>query len=115
MAFLMPALGGVAEQIQMQEDLRYSIVFAVGAVLCSGVLALALPVPWLCVLSVPGLFGGLALGLFLLALFQTSWLASLYDTPLVLLLASTLLLLPPAPPRPWVGTSPSITNRFCPA
>lgn len=47
-------------------------------------------------LGVPGLLGALVVSLLLLALFQTPLLRPAYDTPLPLLLALTVLLLPPA-------------------
>jgi len=46
------------------------------------------------ILSLPGLLGPLVLGLAVLSLFQASFLSRVYDTPIPLLLALTLLLLP---------------------
>jgi hypothetical protein len=51
---------------------------------------------------VPGLLGALLLSLLLLAAFQSRLLHPLYDTPLPLLCALVMLLLPPAIPLAWL-------------
>jgi len=49
---------------------------------------------WACVLSLPGLLGGLVLALAVLWVFQRALLSSLYDTPLPLMLTLAALLFP---------------------
>ncbi len=90
----------VAENFVLLENLGASLAFAGGAVLCVWPLA-----AWLApnrraslFFALPGLLGALLLALLLLTAFQVPALHPAYDTPLPLLLALTLLLLPLAIP-----------------
>ncbi len=94
----------VAESFVLADDVFASAAFAAGSAL--GVWLLA---AWLAkfrraalVLALPGLLGALLLALFLLTAFQFPALRPAYDTPLPLLLALTLLLLPFALPLRWL-------------
>ncbi len=86
----------LAENFVLGSELGASALFAVGAAIAADFLARlgrtrpisAFP------LGVPGLMGALVVSLLTLALFQTPPLRPAYDTPLPLLLALTILLLP---------------------
>ena len=94
----------VAEHFVLTSDLAASLAFAAGAALGAWLLA-----AWIAnrrraalVLALPGLLGALLLALFVLTAFQFQPLHPAYDTPLPLLLALTLLLLPFAIPLRWL-------------
>ena len=94
----------VAENFVLANDLAASLAFAAGAAFFAWLLA-----AWIAnrhraalALALPGLLGALLLALFVLTAFQFSALHSAYDTPLPLLLALTLLLLPFALPLRWL-------------
>ena len=94
----------VAENFILANDLAASLAFAVGAALGAWLLA-----AWIAnrrraalTLALPGLLGALLLALFVLTAFQFPALHPAYDTPLPLLLALTLLLLPFALPLRWL-------------
>ena len=94
----------VAENFVLANDLAASLAFAAGAALGAWLLA-----AWIAkrrraalVLALPGLLGALLLALFVLTAFQFPTLHPAYDTPLPLLLALTLLLLPFALPLRWL-------------
>ena len=92
------ALGGLptlAENFILSRELAASLALALGAAVCARVLARA---PLLCA---PGLLGALVLALLVLAIFQAPGLRAAYDTPLPLLLALTLLLVPLAMLLRW--------------
>ena len=101
------AVGGfrsVAESFVLADDVIASVAFAAGSALGAWLLA-----AWLAkrrraalVLALPGLLGALLLSLFVLTAFQAPLLRPAYDTPLPLLLALTLLLLPFALPLRWL-------------
>ena len=94
----------VAENFVLANDLAASLAFAAGAAFGSWLLA-----AWIAkrrravlVLALPGLLGALLLALFVLTAFQFPALHPAYDTPLPLVLALTLLLLPFALPLRWL-------------
>ena len=94
----------VAENFVLANDLAASLAFATGAALGAWLLA-----AWTATrrraalaLALPGLLGALLLALFVLTAFQFPALHPAYDTPLPLLLALTLLLLPFAVPLRWL-------------
>jgi ABC-type Fe3+ transport system permease subunit len=91
---LLTHLPGVSGQLQFVGQVWHSVVLACGAMVCAGTLALVCSIPTLCVLSIPGLASGLVLALGVVAVFQTPALATLYDTPVPILLTWTLMLLP---------------------
>ncbi|MCE9611030.1 MAG: hypothetical protein K8R23_12620 [Chthoniobacter sp.] len=97
-------LRAVAENFVLAQELAASVG-------CAAVAAVAawLLIAWMTprrqtalALAVPGLLGALLLSLLLLAAFQSAVLRPAYDTPLPLLLALTLLLLPFALPLRWL-------------
>ena len=110
----------VAENFVLANDLAASLAFAATATLGAWLLSRVArtPRPRLSdgrprptfggrgvratVLAAPGLLGALLLSLALLAAFQLPLLHPAYDTPLPLLLALTLLLLPFALPLRWL-------------
>lgn len=79
------------------EDFVTSIGFAATAAGAAWLVSARLG-GWRSLLVLPGLLGGLVVSLLVLALFQQRPVRALYDTPVPLLLALVLLLLPPA----WV-------------
>lgn len=98
---LVAAEGGAARDLpwaQLATEVGWSLWFAAPAALCSWWLAGRIrqrPAhwwPW----CVPGLCGALLVGLSVLAVFQLPGAARLYDTPVPLLLALSLLVLPAA-------------------
>ena len=101
------AVGGfrsIAENFVLGRDLATSLAFAIGASICAWPLA-----AWIArrrgvalLLCVPGLLGALLLALFVLTAFQLPLLHAAYDTPVPLLLALTLLLVPLAVPLCWL-------------
>ena len=86
----------LAETFVLGPEVGASVLFALGAAAIADALArpgrkyFAAAV----LLATPGLLGALVVSLLVLALFQTPSLRSSYDTPLPLLLALTILLLP---------------------
>ncbi len=102
----------VAENFVLANDLVASLGFAAGATLGAWMLAKVARTSrlsdrprraaWATLLAAPGLLGALLLSLELLAAFQLPGLHPAYDTPLPLLLALTLLLLPFALPLRWL-------------
>lgn len=85
------------DDLAIAPDLQHSLIFsAVAATLALAIVLLAarLPRTVAAALCVPGLLGSLVIGLLVLACFQTPVLRPLYDTPLPLVLALLLLLLP---------------------
>lgn len=96
----LPALGLLGENLRATNtlgDIGSSLIFAGATALCAwlaaGVLVATRP-GWTVAAVLPGLFGALVLSLAVLALFQTTGLRAVYDTPLPLVLTLTLLLLP---------------------
>ena len=94
----------VAENFVLANDLGAALGFAAGSALCAWLFA-----AWIAerrraalALALPGLLGALLLALFVLTAFQLPPLHPAYDTPLPLLLALTLLLLPFALPLRWL-------------
>ena len=94
----------VAESFVLADDVLASLAFAAGSALGAWLLA-----AWLAkrrhaalALALPGLLGALLLALFVLTAFQFPLLHPAYDTPLPLLLALTILLLPFALPLRWL-------------
>ena len=94
----------VAESFVLADDVIASVAFAAGSALWAWLLG-----AWLAkrhraalALALPGLLGALLLALFVLTAFQFPALHPAYDTPLPLLLALTLLLLPFALPLRWL-------------
>ncbi len=80
----------ITENFVLGNEIGVSVVFAFSAAAMAGGLVgatRALP-------GIPGLLGPLIVALLVLALFQTPPLRPLYDTPLPLLLALTIILLP---------------------
>ena len=102
-----PAAAGlrtIAENFVLTRELIASAAFALGAALGAWPLA-----AWIArrrglalALCLPGLTGAMLLALFVLTAFQRPPLRAAYDTPLPLLLALTLLLLPLAVPLRWL-------------
>ena len=97
-------ISSIAENFVLGRDLATSVAFAVGASVCAWPLA-----GWIArrrgvalALCVPGLLGALLLALFVLVAFQFPLLRAAYDTPIPLLLALTLLLVPLAVPLCWL-------------
>ncbi len=88
-----PGLPSLAESFVLGRELGASALFAIGAALSADTLARRNPASAIA-LGAPGLLGALVVSLFVLVLFQASPLRPIYDTPLPLLLALTLLLLP---------------------
>jgi hypothetical protein len=91
-----PAFSSLAETFALGGDLTASVAFALGGSVAAWLAArhlVARPaaVAWG---SISGLLGALVVSLFVLALFQLPVLRLAYDTPMPLLLALTLLLLP---------------------
>ncbi len=89
-----PGLWNLGGQLHLGTELWHSTVLAAAAVACTLILLGCCSTAVTAVLSVPGLLGGLVLGLGLQALFQLPGFAWLYDTPAPLVLGWTLLLLP---------------------
>ena len=102
----------VAENFVLANDLAASLAFAAAATVGAWLLTVVVQttrrqpsggqVARSTTLAAPGLLGALLLSLALLAIFQVPLLHPAYDTPLPLLLASTLLLLPFAIPLRWL-------------
>ncbi len=97
-------LRSIAENFVLTRELAASTAFALGAALCAWPIA-----AWIArrrglalALCLPGLLGAMLLALFILTAFQLPPLRAAYDTPLPLLLALTLLLLPLAVPLRWL-------------
>jgi hypothetical protein len=92
-------IGVVFQQFVLGRDIAASLLFAVAAAACA-YLAASLwgygrkRIGWALAAGFPGLLGPLVLGLLILAVFQLKGLRAVYDTPLPLLLALTLLFLP---------------------
>lgn len=86
----------VVSSLALSREIAGSVVFAAASSAAAFLLARSLRARprILAMLSLPGLLGALVLSLALLAAFQVRALRSLYDSPLPLLLALTLLLLP---------------------
>lgn len=91
---LSPGVLDLGAQLHLTTELGNSLLLSVAAVTCAMILLLSCSTTVLAVLCVPGLLGGLVLGLTLQSLFQLPVLAGLYDTPAPLILGWTLLLLP---------------------
>ena len=92
------ALSGIASLFQnfaLGGEIAASLLFASGAACCVFFAArrISRPLP-ACLLAIPGLLGALPLSLLIVSLFQFPALRPLYDTPLPLLLALTMILLP---------------------
>jgi hypothetical protein len=86
----------LAENFVLGHEIAASMLFALGATAAAAALARlgrqhAIAI---LLLGTPGLLGALVVSLFVLSLFQTLPLRAAYDTPLPLVLALTLLLLP---------------------
>ncbi len=79
----------VLENFVLGNEIAFSVLFALGAATLASALAGRRSFP-----GIPGLLGSLMVALLVLALFQTPLLRPLYDTPVPLLLALTILLLP---------------------
>lgn len=91
-----PGVPRLFENFVLGRELGASLLFAVGATAAAAALVTFTPrsrVPAL-FLAAPGLFGALTISLIVLALFQVPMLRELYDTPVPLVLALTVLLLP---------------------
>ncbi|MGB8165859.1 MAG: hypothetical protein WCF18_00010 [Chthoniobacteraceae bacterium] len=91
-----PGLPSLAESFVLGHELGASALFAIGAALSAGTLArLARKNPASALaLGAPGLLGALVVALLVLSLFQLPALRPVYDSPLPLLLALTIVLLP---------------------
>ena len=94
----------IAQNFVLGGDLATSVALAIGASVCAWPLA-----GWIARrrgialgLCVPGLLGALLISLFVLTAFQLPLLRAAYDTPIPLLLALTLLLVPLAVPLCWL-------------
>jgi ABC-type Fe3+ transport system permease subunit len=92
-------IGTLARDFVMSRDILSSLLFALVAAGCAYLLAGLFVgakggLSWACALSAPGLLGPLVLALIVLSVFQFSPLRKLYDTPLPLACALTLLFLP---------------------
>jgi iron(III) transport system permease protein len=89
-------LPALAENFILARQLGASLFFAAGAAITADALTRLgrVRLPSALLLGAPGLLGALAVSLVTLALFQSPPLRPIYDTPLPLLLALTILLLP---------------------
>ena len=90
-------MSSVLQSPWMLKESAASFVFAAAASACAwfaAVVAAKLPMPTRAALAFPGLLGALPLGMSVMALFQTSPLASFRDTPIPLLTALACLLTP---------------------
>ena len=94
LAILTPGLVGMSAQSHVLTELWNSAVLSLAAVVCVMTLLRSCSPALLLVLSMPGLLGGLVLGLSIQAVFQLPGLAAAYDSPLPLILGWTLFLLP---------------------
>jgi ABC-type Fe3+ transport system permease subunit len=91
-----PGVPRLFENFVLGRELGASLLFAVGAAAAASALVAftrksRIPAFFL---AAPGLFGALTISLIILALFQVPPLRELYDTPIPLILALTILLLP---------------------
>lgn len=87
-------LPAIAENFVLGKEIAASVLFAFGAAALAFAAARAARGSRRLVCGLPGLLGALVVALLLLALFQVPPWRAAYDTPLPLLLASTILLLP---------------------
>ncbi len=94
----------IAKNFVLANELGASLVFAAAASVCAWLLPAVVRgrVVRAALLAAPGLLGAMLLALFILTAFQLPPLRAAYDTPLPLLLALTLLLLPLAVPLRWL-------------
>ena len=92
----------VTENFVLADALAASLAYAAAGTLGAWLLARVARTPSSAALALPGLLGALLLSLALLAAFQFPLLHPAYDTPLPLVLALTLLLLPFALPLRWL-------------
>jgi hypothetical protein len=91
-----PGVPRLFENFVLGRELGASLLFALGATLAAASLvafARKSRIPAL-FLAAPGLFGALTVSLIILSVFQVPLLRELYDTPIPLVLALTILLLP---------------------
>ncbi len=104
-----PGLPALAESFVLGHELGASALFAIGAGLSADTLArLARRNPASALaLGAPGLLGALVVSLLVLSLFQMPALRPVYDSPLPLLLALTIVLLPLALLLGAVNSSPT--------
>ncbi|MCB9872303.1 MAG: hypothetical protein H6837_20785 [Planctomycetes bacterium] len=93
-ATLARGLSDLRGQLQFGTELGHGALLAGAAAASASGMAVLLPRRVLAWLSLPGLLGGLVLGLGIQSLFQLPGLQTAYDTPLPLLVGWTLLLLP---------------------
>lgn len=108
----MTGIPSLLENFVLGRELGASVIFAlIATAAATGIASVARKPSALSLLLVtPGLFGALIVSLLLLALFQLPLLRALYDTPLPLGLALTLLLVPLALllGALWLRPSPSL-------